>query len=95
MVPVDFNGLLGKLRKRIIDIHAKNIGQGEVDGKPTLSLLNEIEVRIIGLTRKLARKRVRMEADVKLYEKKQGDLFKTEKQTQLRAKQEAEEDAKK
>ena len=52
-------------------------------------------MKIIGLTRKLARKRVRNETDVKLFEKKQGDLFRTEKQLQLRAKQEAEEDAKK
>ena len=32
--------LLRTMRNRIKDIHVKNIGHGEVDSKPTLSLLN-------------------------------------------------------
>jgi len=40
LVPVDFNSLLGKLRQRITEIHVKAIGHGEVESKPTLSLLN-------------------------------------------------------
>ena len=47
VVPVDFNRVLGDLRRRIIDIHVKNIGHGEVENKKTqaeskqtLTLLN-------------------------------------------------------
>ena len=32
--------LLRTMRNRIKDIHVKNIGHGEVDSKPTLTLLN-------------------------------------------------------
>ena len=52
-------------------------------------------MKLIGLTRKLARKRTKMEAEVKFQEKKQGDNWRTQKQNQIRAKQEAEEEAKK
>ena len=37
---VDPMKLMEKLRDKIKQIHQDNIGQGEVDSKPTLSLLN-------------------------------------------------------
>ena len=37
---VDPSKLMDKLRGKIKQIHLDNIGQGEVDSKPTLSLLN-------------------------------------------------------
>ena len=40
LVPVDFAALLSKIRRRIIETHMKNINHGEVENKPTLSLLN-------------------------------------------------------
>ena len=40
LVPVDFNKLLSQMRHRITEIHVKAIGHGEVESKPTLSLLN-------------------------------------------------------
>ena len=39
-VPVDVDWMLEGLRKRIVDIYQKEIGQGEVSGKQTITLLN-------------------------------------------------------
>lgn len=47
VIPVDFNSLLNKFRVRIVEIHMKHIGHGEVQSKKTLQLLNEIELFII------------------------------------------------
>ena len=40
LIQVDFSSMLNKLRKRILDIHSRNIRMGEIESKPTLSLLN-------------------------------------------------------
>ena len=40
MIPVDFEGMLLKLRKKIMEIHVQRIQHGEVESKPTLQLLN-------------------------------------------------------
>jgi len=40
VVPIDFTGLLAKLRKQIIQIHVKQIGHGDFESKSTLQLLN-------------------------------------------------------
>ena len=49
----DPSKLLKKLRSKIKQIHIDQIGQGEVDSKATLALLNEIESVIIRYTRKI------------------------------------------
>ena len=40
LIPVDFSSMLNKLRKSIVEIHSRNIRHGEIETKPTLSLLN-------------------------------------------------------
>ena len=56
--PVDFNKLLNSLRDRIKRIHVSNkVGSGEVDSKPTLQLLHEIESTVIRYVRNVARRR--------------------------------------
>ena len=49
----DPSKLLRKLRTKIKQIHVDQIGQGEVDSKATLALLNEIESVIIHYSRKI------------------------------------------
>ena len=39
-VPVDVDRMLEGLRKKIVDIYKREIGQGEVSGKATIALLN-------------------------------------------------------
>ena len=39
-VPVDVDRMLEGLRKKIVDIYKREIGQGEVSGKATITLLN-------------------------------------------------------
>lgn len=41
-VPVDVDRMLEVLRKKIVDIYKREIGQGEVSGKATITLLNVI-----------------------------------------------------
>ena len=46
LIPVDFSSMLYKLRKSIVEIHTRNIRHGEIETKPTLSLLNVSNCRI-------------------------------------------------
>ena len=57
MLAVDYEGLLKKFRAKIMEMHRSRIGHGEVESKPTLSLLNEIEIRVLEYTRRLKKKR--------------------------------------
>ena len=54
----DPSKLLRRLRTRIKQIHVDQIGQGEVDSKATLALLNEIENVIIRYSRKIHVRRI-------------------------------------
>ena len=55
---VDFTKLLNTLRDKIKKIHVSNrVGSGEVDSKPTLQLLHEIESTIIKFVRNVQRRR--------------------------------------
>ena len=57
-VPVDFTKILNTLRDKIKQIHLSNkVGSGEVDSKPTLQLLHEIESTVIRYIRNVARRR--------------------------------------
>lgn len=51
-VPVDVDRMLEVLRKKIVDIYKREIGQGEVSGKATITLLNvsALVCRLILLT---------------------------------------------
>mmetsp|Transcript_13241 Transcript_13241/g.18010 ORF Transcript_13241/g.18010 Transcript_13241/m.18010 type:complete len:105 (+) Transcript_13241:1340-1654(+) len=74
----DFSALLNKLRNKIKQIHVNCIGQGEVASKPTLALLNEIEVRVIKYIRNVARRRELDKDAVLKIEKERGLMYKTE-----------------
>ena len=55
---VDFDKLLNTLREKIKRIHITNrVGSGEVDSKPTLQLLHEIESTVIKYIRNVQRRR--------------------------------------
>ena len=55
---IDFTKLLNTLRDKIKQIHVNNrVGSGEVDSKPTLQLLHEIESTVIKYIRNVARRR--------------------------------------
>ena len=55
---VDFAKLLNTLRDKIKTIHISNrVGSGEVDSKPTLQLLHEIESAVIKYIRNVQRRR--------------------------------------
>ena len=64
----DPSKLLRTLRSKIKQIHVDRIGQGEVDSKATLSLLEEIENVIIRYSRKIQSKRLQNEEVVKKQE---------------------------
>ena len=56
--PVDYTKILNTLRDRIKTIHLTNkVGSGEVESKPTLQLLHEIESTVIRFIRNVARRR--------------------------------------
>lgn len=91
---MDLDGLLNKLRAKIKVIHIKNISQGEVDAKPTLGLLNEIESRVIKYIRNVARRRRRAPDDVSKVEKGQGLIYKDERNKIMQAEKDREEQEK-
>lgn len=78
--PVDFTKLLNTLRERIKKIHLSNkVGSGEVDSKPTLQLLHEIESTVIRYVRNVARRRRKDPAQVHDIEKICNNDYKTDR----------------
>lgn len=69
--PLDFTKMLNTLREKIKTIHTVNrVGSGEVDSKPTLQLLHEIESLVIKYIRNVARRRRKDDTQVQAIEKK-------------------------
>ena len=61
-----------------MEIHSSRIGHGEVESKPTLTLLNEIEIRVIEYTRRLKKKRDADREKVKKLETAAGKAYSKE-----------------
>ena len=71
--PLDFTKILNTLRQKIKTIHTANkVGSGEVESKPTLQLLHEIESLVIKYIRNVARRRRKDDQQVQAIEKQQA-----------------------